>query len=481
MSSVQAGHQLLTTNRKALVINLDESRYGTFAEIGAGQEVVRHFFQAGGAAGTIAKTMSAYDMAFSDAIYGRSKRYVSQERLTTMLEHEYELLRERLQSARGERTRFFVFADTVAARSYRGNNDCHGWLGVRFQTEPGRESNDILVHVRMWDRDNVAQQDAIGVLGVNLLYGAFYLLKDPAAFARSLIDNLSAERVEVDVIRFTGPDLAHVDQRLVALELVERGMTNAVLYGPDGVALQPSEAFYKKAVLALRGSFHPITRVHLDMMRCAGERFAHEMAVAGKSVLPLLEMSMRKLEATGGVIDHRDFLDRVDTVSAAGCHVLVSNYRDYFRLTQYFRRYTPEMIGFVAGVRALARLLEESEHEHLDGGILEAFGRLFKSNVRLYAYPRLRDETATAGGEVLDATALEREVPPNLRHLYLHLLENGLILPLEGFDPHVLPVRAREALRAIQAGDPRWETMVPAPAAAIIRARRLFGLPGAGL
>ena len=466
----QSGHELLTTNRKALVINLDESRYGTFAEIGAGQEVARNFFQAGGASGTIAKTMSAYDMAFSDAIYGKSQRYVSRHRLITMLEHEYELLRERLAANRGEKSRFFVFANTVAARSYRGNNECHGWLGVRFQTEPHRPPCDIVVHVRLWDRENITQQQAIGVLGVNLLYGAFYLAHDPHALVRSLIDGLSTSRIEVDLIEFSGADLSSADNRLLTLQLVEEGLTNAVFFGPGGTPQLPAEAFYKKAVLVQRGSFNPITHVHLDMMRCAAERFSQEPAVTDKPVVQLLEMSMSKLQADGK-IDPRDFLERVDTLSAVGMNVLVSNDLPYYRLTSYFRRYTPEMIGFTMGARALGRLFDETAYGELDGGILEAFGRLFKSNVRLFVYPRLKDPREPDGA-LVDASNIP--LPGRFRDLHAHVLHNGLVETLTGFDRALLPVFARDVLDALCRGEPGWELHVPAAAAVVIKERRLF-------
>jgi len=469
-TSPQSGHELLTTNRKALVINLDETRYGTFAEIGAGQEVARHFFQAGAAAGTIAKTMSAYDMAFSDAIYGKSQRYVSRHRLETMLEHEYALLPERLSPSRGDTTRFFVFADTIAAKSYRGNNECHGWLGVRFQTEPHRPPCDIIAHVRLWDRDNITQQQAVGIFGVNLLYAAFYLSHDPTALVRSLVDNLPTSRIEVDLIECTGPDFATADNRLLTLQLVEEGMTNAVFIGPGGTPHIPSEAFYKKAVLVQRGSFHPITHVHLDMMRCAADRFAQEPAVSGKPVVQLLEMSMSRLRA-GGKIDPRDFLERVDTLSAVGMNVLVSNDLPYFRLTSYFRRYTPEMIGFNMGARALGRLFDEASYPELDGGILEAFGRLFKSNVRLYVYPRLQN-AADPDGPLVDASNIP--LPEKLRDLHAYVLHNGLVETLTGFDRALLPVFARDVLDAICHGDAGWERFVPAAAAAVIKERRLF-------
>src|ERR1700757_2431785 len=279
--------ELLTTNRKALTINLDEPKYGTFAEIGAGQEVARHFFQAGGAAGTVAKSISAYDMKFSDAIYGKSARYVSRERLGLMLDHEYELLLERLKSLRGDRSEFFVFGNTVAARNFKGTNECHGWMGIRFQAEPNAPPSDIVMHVRMWDKENVLQQQALGVIGVNLIYGAFYYLTDQNKLIQSLADNLTLDRIEVDMINFSGPLFGHVDNRLMSLKLVEYGLTNAVLFSPKEEVLQPSEVLYKKAILVERGSFRPVTLVNADMMACALAQFLAEPELKGVDVVVL--------------------------------------------------------------------------------------------------------------------------------------------------------------------------------------------------
>jgi hypothetical protein len=331
---------LLTTNRKALTINLDDSKYGTFAEIGAGQEVARVFFQAGGAAGTIAKSMSAYDMTFSDAIYGKAPRYVSRERLQTMLDHEYALLIERLQEKRGATTKFFVFADTVAAKSFKGNNECHGWMGIRFQPAPGETTpSEIVLHVRMWDKDNVRQQEAIGIVGTNLIYAAFYLRDDMEKLIASLADNVGSDRIEIDMLKFSGPAFAKVDNRLMSLHLVRHGLTNAVMFGPGGEVLQPSEVLYKKAILVERGSFRPVTHVNVDMLNCATAQFVQEPAVQGKDMIVLMEITMNNLLA-GGALDPRDFLSRVDLLGDIGCTVLISNYSEYYRLTTYFRRYT---------------------------------------------------------------------------------------------------------------------------------------------
>ncbi|MBI5381688.1 MAG: TonB-dependent receptor [Opitutae bacterium] len=483
--------QLLTTNRKALTINLDEARYGTFAEIGAGQEVARLFFQSGGAAGTIAKSISAYDMTFSDAIYGKAPRYVSRERLATMLDHEYALLRERLEEKRGERTAFFVFADTVAAKSYAGNNECHGWMGIRFQPEPNSPPSDIILHVRMWDKENVLQQQALGIVGVNIAYGAFYLRNDPREFIASLVDNVGADRIEVDMLKFSGPAFAHIDNRLMSLHLVQLGLTNAVMFSPDGDVLQPSEVLHKKAILVERGSFRPVTRVNADMVQCATAQFMQEPMVRGKEVIVLMEITMNNLLGTGG-LDGADFLARVDLLGAAGFTVLISNYSEFFRLTTYFRRYTKEMIGVAMGVSNLLQVFDEKYYDNLPGGILEAFGRMFRYAVKLYVYPMRHDtyarylagETAApdtaiappAGPDAAELiTANNLEVAPHLRNLYAHLLENRCIERLEGYQTDFLAIFSRDVFALIHAGDPSWVKMVPPEVAQMIQTRGLLG------
>lgn len=487
--------ELLTTNRKALSVNLDESKYGTFAEIGAGQEVARVFFQAGGAAGTIAKTISAYDMTFSDAIYGKSARYVSRERLGLMLEHEFNLLQERLAGQRGDRTTFFTFADTVAAKSFKGNNECHGWMGIRFQTEPHSEPSDILMHVRMWDKENVLQQQALGIVGVNLIYGAFYFRDDLKKLIRSLSDNVGEDRIEVDMLKFSGPAFKNVDNRLTSLYLVEFGLTNAVMFGPGGDVLQPSEVLYKKAILVERGSFRPVTHVNVDMLNCACAQFVQEPLVKGKDTVVLMEITMNNLLA-GGNLDAPDFLSRVDLLADIGMTVLISNYSEYYRLTSYFRRYTKEMIGVPMGINNLLEVFNEKYYEHLEGGILEAFGRLFRNSVKLYIYPMHQSAyehyiadiqgngnshhqastNAFSSGVLI--TAKNLQVADRLRNLYAHLLENHFIDCIVGFDPSILNIFSRDVLQRIKDNSPSWERMVPEPVAAAIKRRRLFGYTG---
>ncbi|TVR50342.1 MAG: TonB-dependent receptor [Puniceicoccaceae bacterium] len=490
MDKSTAESPLLTTNRKALTINLDASRYGTFAEIGAGQEVARCFFQAGGAAGTIAKSISAYDMNFSDAIYGKTRRYVSRDRLSTMLDHEYALLLERLADSRPD-SQFFVFANTVAAKSFR-NPDGHGWLGIRFQHEPGSPANDIVIHVRLWDKENLLQQQALGIIGVNLVYGANYYSGDPARLIQSLIDNLDTDRIEVDMVHFSGPAFdGRVDNRLLSLLLVQRGLTNAVMFSPAGEVLQPAEALYKKSVLVQRGSFRPITRVNLDMLRCSSARFAAEgdpEAGAGE-VINLMEITMNNL-LVAGELDRDDFLARVDTITTLGHHVLVSNYFEFYRLSAYFRRYTAGRIGLVMGINTLLEVFQEKYYDHLPGGILESFGRLFRQAVKVYVYPMRQASYAhylqiLAGEEASppEAAADENDlitaenvlVAPHLRHLYAHLSENHFIEGLTGYDPGEMDFFSKDALAAIHEGSEDWEQMVPPAIIQVIRDRGLFG------
>jgi hypothetical protein len=460
--------EVIGTHQKALQINLDRTTYGTFAEIGAGQEVARWFFRAGGAAGTIAKTISAYDMVVSDAIYGRAQRYVSQQRLGTMLDYEYGLLRERLMGRRGAQTRFFVFADTVVARSYSRPEDGSGWLGIRFQTEPLGEPSQIKLHIRLWDKENIQEQEALGILGVNLVHGALTLFATPDQLVDSLADNVGIGRIEVDMIQFSGPAFTHVDDRLMALRLVQNGLTNAALFSPDGHLECPADAFYKKSILVERGSFRPLTNATMDMLRCAQAQFTQEPKVINSAILTLTEMTLKNL-LDGDKIDPKDFLDRVDILAAMGKTVLISDFGEYYRLAAYFFRYTQQMTGIVMGAPSLIEIFDEKYYVHLAGGILESFGRMFKNDLKLYIYPLQNPAT----GDLLTASNLQ--VKPHLRHLLAYLKENRYIEDLQGYNPDCLPIFSREVLKKMRAGDETWTTMVPPLVAQIIRERQLFG------
>ena len=456
-------------DKKALQINVDKRIYGTFAEIGAGQEVARHFFAVGGAAGTIAKTMSAYDMTFSDAIYGTSDRYVSRSRLETMLGHEFDLLLERLDATTGANRRFFAFADTVAARSFRRHDESHGWMGLRFQHEPRAPYSEIILHVRMLDSENIHQQEALGIFGVNLVHGTTYHSSDPRLLIKSLSDGLKPGRIEVDMIRFSGPAFPGIDNRIMNLELIVQGLTQAALFRPDGEVVQAAEAFYKKPLLVERGSFRPVTLVTNDMLDGALKIFENEDGMQDTNPEILMEITMQNLLSSGH-LDLRDFLDRVDMLGALGRTVLISNYGEFYRLVNFLTRYTAGPIGLPMGIPGLADIFDEKYYTMLDGGILEALGRLFKKNVRLYVYP-----FQSPGGELVNCENFR--VAPHLKHLYVHLRENGMIRTIKDFQPEYLKIHSPRVLELIQKSDASWESMVPAEVAKIIKQRGLFRAP----
>ncbi len=457
----------LDTHQKALKINLDPRWYGSFAEIGAGQEVVRWFFRVGGAAGTVAKSISAYDMTVSDAIYGSGDRYVSQSRLQAMLDREFRLNVDRLSSTRGDTTSFFAFADTVVARSFKGGNECHGWMGVKFQSRPHDEPSQILIHVRMLDTEASLQQEALGVVGVNLLFGAFFMHHEPEKLVQSLLDKLTTGRIEIDMIEFRGIEFRAVDNRLVSLQLVQLGLSGAAMFGANHEVLQPSEALYKKAILVERGSFRPPTHVNFDMLECALEKFKKEPSVEGKEILPIFELTMRNLLAGGNVVDRRDFLARADLLAACGMTVLVSDYFEYYRLAAYLSWRTKERVGIVMGIPSMIELFDERYYTQLPGGILESFGRLFKNELKLYVYPLL--------GEAGNVTNVETlEVAPELTQLYGYLSARGSFIDLDNHKPEFLKIFSRDVLKKIAEGDDEWESMVPTEVAELIKKRGFF-------
>jgi hypothetical protein len=455
------------TLQKALQINLDPRWYGTIAEIGAGQEVARWFFRAGGAAGTVAKSMSAYDMSVSDAVYGKSDRYVSKGRLQAMLDHEYELNIDRLGEARGDETAFFAFADTVVARSYRGGNECHGWMGVKFQASPRDEASQVVLHVRMLDDEAALQQEALGVVGVNLLHAAFFAHHEPERLVEALLDRLTTGRIEIDMIECQGIEFRAVDNRLMAMQLVQLGLSGLAMFGPDRQVLQPSEVLRKRAVLVERGSFRPPTVVNVAMLEAAEAEFGKDPAVAGREVLVLTELTMANLRAGGNAVDRRDFLARADLLAACGMTVLISDFAAHHRLASYLSSRTDGRIGMVMGVPTLIDLFDESAAAHLAGGILESFGRLLKNDLKLFVYPMLRDGEITT----VDTVRVAEELQP----LYDYLHRRGSFVGLEDYRPEHLAILSRDVLARIPTDDESWEAMVPPEVSGLIRKRGFFG------
>ena len=462
--------QALETEQKALEINLDDKIYGTFSEIGAGQEVARYFFQVGAAAGTIAKTMSAYDKIYSDQIYGTeaSGRYVCESRLYKMLDHEYELMVDRLQQERLD-THFFVFADTVRAVNYQRTIKGDGWLGIRFQLSPNGEPNDIVLHVKMLDNDNQLQQQAIGVLGVNLIHACFHYHENPEVLLESLIDNLRG-RVVIDMMRISGPDFEEIDNRWVSLMLVKHGLTNVAIFGPDGRNLHASEFLYKKNVLVVRGSFRPATLVNQDMIKSSWEQFLTREDVETRNSFLLSEITLDNLCQDGDLND-QDFLDRAEVLCSMGQTVVVSNCEQHQKLISYLADYKVQKLGLVTGVRQLLDVINEKYYQNMDGRLLASFGELFTRNVKMYVYPSMQEGSADL------MTAENLPVPEGIKFLFRHLLDSGQIVDVQNFNKDNLHIYSKTVLEMLQQDEEGWEKMVPKKVASLIREKCLFGFP----
>ena len=458
-------------------INLNRNIYGTFAEIGGGQEVARNFFQAGGASGTVAKSISAYDKLFSDNIYNKNKpgRYVSEHRLQKMLDTEYNGLIEVLAGKRHKETCFFTFANTVAILNYNKDNEAHGWLGVRFQIKPGSPENEVVLHVRLLENDSLLQQNTLGILGVNLIFACFYYYEYPNTFLQSLLDNLSPDRLEVTMIRMKGPDLSYVDNRLLAVQLIKNGMAPAIVFDRYGSVQEPADMLYKKNVLAFRGSFRPITYVGFDMLKTSYSIFKRDEDYEKENTLALCEITINNL-LDEGELDERDFLSRVDLLNGMGQNVMVSNFREYYKLVSYFSRFTIQNLRVVIGVPVFLNVLDKKYYENLKGGILEALGKLFTDNMKLYVYPTVASvpvDDPEKGGPVL--TSANLPLPDDLKDLYHYLKKNRKIIDIANAKKKWLYINSRRVLQLIQDGEKGWEKMVPRYIEDQIKSKGLFG------
>jgi hypothetical protein len=474
MSSVTKGDKNIAAvpsiKRKSLRINLNDNIYGTFSEIGAGQETARNFFRAGGASGTIAKAMSAYDKDFSDAIYGieKDKRYVTQTRLKTMLTHEIHLIEERLSRKKHPEKLFFSYANTVATIDFAKKFKGHGWIGLKFQLDPLEGYNEIIMHIRFKENDAKLQQETLGILGVNLIYGGFYMHDSPKDLLKSFYDNLDKDQIEIDMINFSGPRFAYVDNRLMSLQLVKNQMTNAVMFGPDGNNLLPAQQLYKKNILTLRGSFRPVTKVNMDIYQKATELFYAEKKVDPENSKTIFEITLSNLSAEGE-INERDFLDRAELLCSLGQYVMISNFSEYYKLVEYYSEFTKERMGLAMGVYNLVQIFDEKYYRKLSGGILEAFGKLFFKDLKIYLYPLVDEKT----GEVINSENLK--VHPRMKELYKFFKYNGKVVDIENYDPTILNIFSRKVLKMITHGEQGWEKMLPEGISELIQKDRLFG------
>ena len=460
---------ILTPIQKALRINLDDNIYGSMVEIGAGQEVARQFFRAGSASGTIAKTMSAYDKDFSDAIYGKEEdgRYVCKDRLMNMLDHEYGLLEERLDRKSFPDRKYFAFADTVTTLNYVKTNQGHGWIGVRFQKDSNKKWNEIILHVNLHDQDAKLQQETVGVLGTNLLHACFYL-SEPKEILKELYDNLSRSNLDIDMVNFFGPDFKDVDNRLLSLSLVKEGMTDGVIFTPDGLNHQPSEILYKKNILTLRGSFRPVTKVNIDMLENGLKEFKADKRVKQENIQVLFEITLSNLKAAGEV-DEQDFLDRVDILCSLGYTVMISNFRKYYKVIEYLSQFTASRMGLIIGVDNLIEMFEEKYYRNLNGGIMEAFGIIFTRDIKIYLYPFKPSNNS----EFLNSTNIP--IHPRVKALYQYLFVNKRIIDLD-YNEEVLSIFSRKVLQLLHDNKQgEWEHMVPEGVDEIIKEKCLFG------
>ncbi len=455
---------------KTLRINLNPDIYGTFAEIGAGQETARHFFRSGGASGTIAKAMSAYDKAFSDAIYGIEEdgRYVTEARLKRMLSHEMQLMQERIHRDEHPDRLFFTYANTVATIDFSKRYKGHGWLGIRFQLDPTqKEFDEIILHVRFKQNEARLQQETLGTVGVNLIYGAFYKYNKPRKFLKYLYDHIDRDTLEIDMVNFSGPNFKDLDNRLMSLQLIRNDMTDAVMFGSDGNNLLPAAELYKKNILAIRGSFRPVTKVNMDMFKKSYEIFIREPTVEEENTIVIFEITLANLKASGE-IDEQDFMDRAELLCSLGHNVMISKFQEYYKLVEYFSNYTKEKIGLTMGVNNLVDIFDEKYYRHLSGGILEAFGKLFFKDLKVYLYPMKNTQT----GQIMTSNNIK--VHPRMKELYKFFKYNGKVMDIIDYDPDIMDIFSRDVLKKLTNGEKGWEEMLPEGIADVIKKNNLF-------
>ncbi len=456
--------------RKALRINLNDRIYGTFAEIGAGQEVARHFFRVGGASGTIAKTISAYDKNFSDTIYGEEDdgRYVTEMRLHKMLDREIMLLQNRIPKDNHPKKMFFAYANTIAtidfAKKYKG----HGWMGIRYQVAPEQDYNDIILHVRFHQTEARLQQEAIGIMGVNLVYGAFYNYDEPKKIIKHLYDHIDKTAIEIDTINFSGPIFKEIDNRILSLQLLKNRMTEAVMFNPEGNNILPARVLYKKNILVLRGSFRPVTKVNIDMFEKSYDIFIKEQNVDVRKTEVIFEITLSNLTAQGE-IDELDFMDRAKLLCSLGHTVMISDFKEYYRMVDYLSKYTREQIGLTMGVSNFVEIFDEHYYEDIKGGILEAFGKMFHNNLKVYLYPMKDLET----GEIINSNNLK--LHPRMKDFYKFFKYNGKIVDIIDFEGDYLSIFSREILSKIKKGQDDWDDQLPEGIAEMIKKNQMFG------
>lgn len=445
---------LAATQEKAFRINMDKLFYGSFAEIGAGQETANWFFRSSGAAGTVAKTISAYDMTVSDSLYGPVRRYVSEERLKQMMDYEYKQVINRLGEKRGKDTCFFSFCNTVKCKGYRDNGPWSAWIGVRFQLKPEAPPSDLVMHVRLLVPDHDMQMRVLGILGVNLLHALFYKRERMEEFVRCVGDNLDRSLYEVDLMRFSGNGFSMFDNRILALQLVRGGLSEATLFCPDGSVAQPADLLYKRPIVLMRGSFLPLCKIHLEMMDSVRAKFYESLPEEQRSrEIDICEISLSNL-LRGSDVDLLDFLDRADALASLGKTVMVTNITHFHRISTLLNQFTREPIAIALSIGLLNELFKDKWAD-TPGGILASMGHTFVNNTKFYVTPWINRKT----GEFV--TASTYRAPEKYRYLYRHLREDGDIVDVPYFNQKLLFQTPRDIIRMIDAGNEEWKDYVP--------------------
>jgi len=458
----------LTTEEKALKINLTEDIYGSFAEIGAGQEVAANFFKAGGSSGTIAYTHSAYDMKVSDSMYGECSRYVCEDRLMQMLDKEYQTLEDTLVEKQ-KSNRFFAFANTVESLNYHKTNQGQGWIGMKLQLEVGKEAHEVVLHVILHDQSHKRQHEALGILGVNLIHAAYFDREHIDDFLDALTYRLPRDRVEIDMLRVSGPEFKHIDNRVLALNLVKNGLTDATMFDQTGKVLQPSSTLYKKNVLLMRGRFRPMTKVHVDVIEEGLKLYTAEEDVDKDNMDVLLELTLKDLTADGKISDS-DFIDRAELLCSMGYTVMISNYLKHYKMIEYLSSITKgKKIGVMLGIFNLQNIFDEKYYNTLNGGLLEAFGRGFGHNIKMYVYPAIDLNSKELYN--LDNFKVEN----HLTGLLDYMLKTNKLVGYSKYDENLLHIQSDEVLNKIQTGKADWEDDVPESVMKAIKYYNLFG------
>lgn len=454
---------------KALRLNLNKNIYGSFSEIGAGQETVRHFFRAGGSSRTIAKAMSAYDKQFSDAIYTVEPdgRYVTENRLKKMLCHESNLMEERLHNDEFPNRMYFSYANTVATIDFAKKFKGHGWVGIRYQIEPKGEYNEIILHIQFKETDTRLQQRTLGVLGVNLIYGAFYQHNNPKRLIDNLYDHIDNDQIEIDTINFSGPRFAHIDNRLMSMYLVKKGFSNAVVFGPKGKSLLPANILYRQNLLLLRGSFRPVTLVNMNMLEKSLKLFIEHNKITKEQTTVMFEITLNNL-LMEGEIDEQDFIDRAELLCSLGHYVMISNFKKYYKVTEYCSQYTTEKIGLALGASNLENIFDSKYYQHLGGGAFEGLGKLFKNNIQLYLYPMLNDNNTIVSSKNIELS--DKDLQPIVEYF----VEKNQILDITDYDPNDLKIHAREVIQKIYQNEEGWDKYLPDGIAQLIKDKKLF-------